>query len=145
VRARDIANALSKWCEMGRRNSGKRLRRAYLSFIQIGMPMRLPKGSKAAARALPARRIATNIAKLPGVALALQSNRGASSFPHNWGRQYSRLRLRRFSVVDGSVVYETDGDRAPGDGATHSPAEMQRRAARERRIHGVAIDIAYLD
>src|SRR5271167_2741336 len=50
--------------------------------------------------------------------------------------------LQLFSVVDGSVVYETDGDRAPG--ATHSPAEMQRRAARERRIHGVAIDIAHL-
>jgi hypothetical protein len=55
------------------------------------------------------------------------------------------LRLRRFSVVDGSVVYETDGDRAPSDGATHSVAEMQRRAARECSIHGVAIDIAYLD
>jgi hypothetical protein len=56
-----------------------------------------------------------------------------------------RLRLlQRFSVVYGSVVYETDGDRAPGDAATHSPAEMQRRAARERRIHCVAIDIAHL-
>src|SRR5271166_3852729 len=52
--------------------------------------------------------------------------------------------LRQFSAVDRSVVNETDGDWATGYSAAHALAKAQRRATRERRIHGVAIDIAHL-
>ena len=43
-----------------------------------------------------------------------------------------------------AVVDETDRDRPAGDGTAHAVAEMQRRAARQRRIHRVAIDVADL-
>src|SRR5271170_4211860 len=52
--------------------------------------------------------------------------------------------LRQFSAVDRPVVNETDGDWATGYSAAHALAKAQRRATRERRIHGVAIDIAHL-
>src|SRR5271169_1884664 len=51
--------------------------------------------------------------------------------------------LRQFSAVDRPVVNETDGDWATGYSAAHAFAKAQRCATRERRIHGVAIDIAH--
>ena len=52
-------------------------------------------------------------------------------------------RLQRLSVVDGPVVHETEGNWATGYRATHAVAQMQGRAAPERCIHGVAIDVAH--
>jgi len=52
--------------------------------------------------------------------------------------------LERLSVVDGPVIYETDGDWAARYGATHAVTEVQRHAACEWRIHGIPVDIAHL-
>ena len=48
-----------------------------------------------------------------------------------------------FAFFDCPIVYEADRDRAAGHSAAHALAEMQRRAPRERCVHGVAINIAY--
>src|SRR5882757_4762008 len=43
--------------------------------------------------------------------------------------------------LEGSVVDETDGNRLAGDRPRHSRREVERRAARERRVDGIKIGI----
>ena len=71
-----------------------------------------------------------------------------SSIVHGGGKRrgvtfWHRL-LPFLRIVDCPIVDEANGDRTAGDRAAHVFAEMQRRAALERRVHGVAIDVARL-
>ena len=52
--------------------------------------------------------------------------------------------MQVLAVVNRPIVHEANGDRAPGDGAAHAFAEMQRRAALKRCVHGVTIDVAHV-
>ncbi|MGA8649232.1 MAG: hypothetical protein WB677_01160, partial [Xanthobacteraceae bacterium] len=51
--------------------------------------------------------------------------------------------LGRSLIVDGPIVHKADGERAARDGPSHAFAEMQRGTAFQRRINGVAVDIAH--
>ncbi len=94
-------------------------------------------------REMSARRSLSGVKRTRlGRRLRSQSDLKKTCHSRSASAKYSPLQL--LGRFDCPVVHETEGNRPTGYGAAHAVAEMQRRAARKRSIHRIAIDIAHL-